>query len=429
LLGHVNLVRNQHYYDVYTDPGLFTVSLHQATASACAEQSASIEKLEQEITRAVEKCASPTERRELAEKFTTAKQYVSKVLHTSNNLISVLTSWVACHESLQLAEKKFRVHESELEQRMNDLSPNEVTETTTALRHLQQDLTALDTRCEYQMKQLASCRVAVMDSVSKCRVDLRIECGTLRRAVDGTLASLRARMERRDQLTTSWTAFELRRADLMSSLEEMETRLAHTEVRESSLIGVEELDRALESVKIEIVVLGEKYDEVWSLGRSLIASASLDDDDEADRARQTLSFVAEKWEHVQRTATDMRSTVTSVVLRWNFLKEAEREVGMALESCSRVLDRGLVVSTDSDARQLLETYSVGYLELDTLAFRKTCSFICPSVQDATTSGCVLTWLLIYTLQTHRGVCYKGALTSVKQDNQVFQDCVSFLVQI
>jgi hypothetical protein len=310
-----------------------------------------------------DKCSSKQERQERIKRLEALKATTSRAEQKASNLRSALSNWQTCFNSVRQLQSEFRLLDGRFDERKVELGPGEIADLNATLQRIREDLSAVEPKCEYHMKQLATCEVAVMDSATRCRIDLRVECGNLQRAVGKVLMSLRTRKERRDKLAAGWTAFDIQREDLLYILEEMEARLARIEVSDSSLSGVEELDRILETVKSEIDELSKKYDAVWTLGRSLIATASLEDDDEAERARQALTLVAERWERVQRTATDLRNTVTSVILRWNLYNEAEREVRTALESWKSVTERGIVADSEAEARQLLDTYLVRYLKL------------------------------------------------------------------
>jgi hypothetical protein len=316
-----------------------------------------VQLLETLMSHASENC-SQQERQEMSKRLETLKASTTKTEQVASNLRSALSNWITCFNAIKKLQSEFHLLSGRFDERKVELGPGEISEMTDTLQRLQEDLRAVDPKCEYHMKQLTSCEVAVIDNATRCRIDLRVECGNLQEAVGKVLTLLCTRKERRDKLAAGWMAFDLQREDLILVLEKMEVRLARTEVSESSLGGVEELDRVLGAVKVEIDELSKKYDAVWALGRSLITTASLEDDDEAGRARQALTLVADRWERVQRTATDLRSTVTSVILRWNLYNEAEREVRGAVESWKSVMERGTVADSESEARQLLDTYSV-----------------------------------------------------------------------
>jgi hypothetical protein len=336
---------------------VFDVSF-KATVDECTKQGLNVQHLETEMTIASEKCSSKHERLEMTRRLEALKASTTKSEQAASNLRSALSNWMTCFSSIKKLQSEFRLMNGRFDERKVELGPNEINGMTVTLQRLQEDLSAVEPKCEYHMKQLTSCEVAVMDNATRCRIDLRVECENLQAAVGKVLTVLNTRKERRDKLAASWMAFDIQREDLILTLNKMEVRLTRIEVSESSLGGVEELDRVLGAVKVEIDELSKKYDAVRALGRSLITTASLEDDDEAERARQALTLVAEKWERVQRTATDLRSTVTSVILRWNLYNEAEREVRDAVEYWKKVLERGTVADSESEARQLLDTYSV-----------------------------------------------------------------------
>lgn len=335
-----------------------SVCVEQTTADECTKQLVCIEQLESDTTRAMERCSSRRERRLLTERFQAVKSSTSAVQRAASNLASALSHWLDCCNTLKDLQSRCGRIEDRFEHHQTADDSNELS--TAEVQRAQQDVIVLEPKCEYHTKQLASCRVSVIDNVSRCRIDIRSECSHLRQVIDSIMSSLCSRDERRNKLATSWSEFQVQRQDLISLLENMETRLNNTEVDESSLSGVERVDRTLEHIKVEIGLLNEKYDTVRSLGRSLIASACLEDDDEAERARQSLAFVAERWEHVQRVASDMRNTVTSVILRWKLFGEAEREVSTALECWRHVTgEMPVVVHTDAEARKHLNTFEVG----------------------------------------------------------------------
>jgi hypothetical protein len=75
-------------------------------------------------------------------------------------------------------------------------------------------------KCEYHMKQLTSCEVAVIDNATRCRIDLRVECGESSRSCWQSVDSLLCtRRERRDKLAAGWMAFDLQREDLILVLD------------------------------------------------------------------------------------------------------------------------------------------------------------------------------------------------------------------
>lgn len=320
-----------------------------------------IQQLEDDMTKLIEKCSSKGERWEIAERFEVLKSSNSKILQLTNSLSSVVTSWLICHDALKRLKDQFSDVDEKLLQRPNDRGPEETFAMNSFLAGLHQDLVSLESKCDQETRHLGSCRVTVIDSISRCRIDLRSDCAALRRAIDKALATLRTRKERRDKLAASWASFESLREDLVLVLDEMEARLDRTKVDEPSLAGVEDLDRRLGVIKADVGLLGEKYDEVRTLGRSLIASSasSEEDEDEVERVRQALAFIAERWEHVHGAATSMRAAVTSVIIRWKLCDEAERDVGTALENWKHVADRGITAMSGTEVRQLLETFTVG----------------------------------------------------------------------
>jgi len=321
----------------------------------CNDRAAEIEHLESQAADLIADSRSPDESRTTNNQLQALKASWNNLLRIINTKNVVVSNWMRLSD----VSKRTKDGISILQRRVDvqDPGPDELDALQVEINLLLDELVKFSPASKNQSAHAnidPTTSISVKDRFSERILNISDELDNLRKLIEKVDEMLQRKKEKQTNLASTWSNLGQIKSSLLISLLGIQNRVENLICQNSSLDGIQLLERTLEELKLTQSSLNPQYDEFRKLGQQIILADKI----RLGQILEEVNCVDTAWQTLEKVFAERLSILVTASELWMLYINGNSEVLSILKSINMVASEDFNATSGDKLQQLLDDLKV-----------------------------------------------------------------------